>query len=184
MSSTGPGAVSAAARQELVVARLRPHARRLVAPALLLVVVAGGTAFFAGSLAEDWENALLVAGGIAVIGLGALLPFMVWLGRRTIITTRRLVVRHGLLTRVHQELLHSRGYDLTVRQSALQRVFGSGDIRINAGLEAPVVLRDLPRALLVAEALQDLMEGNANPIAARRQSEESRRTLPTTAFGR
>lgn len=161
-------------QQEFVVARLRPQARRLFWSVLLLLLVSAALGFFGGTFPEAWQNVLLVLGSIAIIGLGCLVPFLIWLGRRYIITSRRLIIRHGLFTRVQQELLHSRGYDLTVRQGALQRMSRSGDVRINAGLDNPLVLKDVPSALLVAEALQDLMEANGNRIASRRQAEESR----------
>jgi hypothetical protein len=56
----------------------------------------------------------------------------------------------------------------------LQQIFGSGDVLINTGLDRPVVLRDIPSAALVQSALHELMERSLNPIAARRQQEQSR----------
>lgn len=170
----------APAGQEFVVAKFRSHGRRLVWPALLFIALAAGVPLAAGTFDENWEILLLLSGSIALMMLGCALPYIAWLGERTIITTRRLVIRRGLVTRLHQELLHSRGYDVTVQQGLFQRPFGSGDVRINAGIDQPVVLRDVPNALLVAEVLQDLMESNANPIASRRQSFEARATQPTT----
>jgi hypothetical protein len=40
-------------------------------------------------------------------------------------------------------------------------------VRINTGLEAPVVLKDVPNANLVLVALQDLMESGGNPATSR-----------------
>jgi hypothetical protein len=79
------------------------------------------------------------------------------------------VIRSGLLVRHRQEILHSRSYDLVVRQNALQSLFRSGDVHVNTGLEQPVVLRDVPGVDLVQAALTDLMEQNASPLAGRRQ---------------
>ncbi|HAM27567.1 MAG TPA: hypothetical protein DCP11_12960, partial [Microbacteriaceae bacterium] len=86
----------------------------------------------------------------------------------------RIIIRTGFFVRVRQELLHSRGYDVTVRKNSMQSMFGSGDVFINTGLDHPVVLRDVPGADLVQSALHDLMERSLNPIAARRQAEASR----------
>ena len=101
------------------------------------------------------------------------MPLAVWLSRSYTITTRRIVLRSGLMVRTRQELLHSRGYDVTVRQNGLQQLFRSGDVLVNTGLERPVVLRDVPSAALVQSALHELMERSLNPIAARRQQEQS-----------
>jgi membrane protein YdbS with pleckstrin-like domain len=113
-----------------------------------------------------------------------LLPVLVWLNRRYTVTTRRLIVSHGFFVRTRQELLHSRGYDVTLRRGPLQHLHRSGHVTINAGLESPVVLRDVPSAVLVVQALQDLMEENANMVAERRRQEESRRGRPGDAAWR
>ena len=125
---------------------------------------------------------VLVAGGLVILLLW-LLPLLNWLGRRYTITTRRIVLRRGFFVRVRQELLHSRGYDITVRKNALQSMFGSGDVRINTGLDHPVVLKDVPNADLVQGALHDLMERSINPIAARRQASESASSDDTNIWG-
>jgi uncharacterized membrane protein YdbT with pleckstrin-like domain len=168
---------------EAVVARLRPHARALFWPSVALVVIAGATAYFAGSFRQDWINWLVLAGAGLLVVLLFFAPLLAWLGRSYTITTRRLVLRRGLMVRTRQELLHSRGYDVTVRQNGLQQVFRSGDVLINTGLDRPVVLHDIPAADLVQSALHELMERSLNPIAARRQMEQSRPPDETTSWG-
>ena len=146
---------------ERVVARLRPHARALFWPSVVLVGAVGGMAYFGGQFRERWQDILVLGVGAALILFLWLLPLLSWLGRRYIITTRRVILRSGLFVRTRQELLHSRGYDVTVRQNGLQALFGSGDVFINTGQERPVLLRDVPRAELVQGALHDLIEKNA-----------------------
>lgn len=144
--------------REAVVTRLRPHARALFWPTLLLIAVAGATGFFGGSLPEEWQNiAVLVAAAVLLVA-GWLVPLLRWLARSYTITTRRTVVRSGVLVRERQELLHSRARDVTVRKRALQSMFGSGDVLLDSGSEFPVVLADVPSANLVQEALHDLIE--------------------------
>jgi len=74
---------------------------------------------------------------------------------------------------VRQELLHSRGYDVAVKRNWLQSMFRSGDVRINSGLDHPVVLRDVPKADQVQRALSELMEHAQTIVAVRRQQSES-----------
>lgn len=159
---------------ERVVARLRPHGRALFWPSVVLIAVVGAVGYFQGSFAEPWQNIALLAGAALVILLLWLLPMLAWLGKRYVITTRRIILRTGFFVRVRQELLHSRGYDVTVRQNGMQSMFRSGTVLINTGLDQPVVLNDVPGADLVQAALHDLMERSLNPIAARRQAEASR----------
>jgi uncharacterized membrane protein YdbT with pleckstrin-like domain len=176
---TGPTSPEA----ERVIASLRPHARALFWPSLVLIATVGAASYFAGQFTEDWQNWMVVAAAVAVVVLLWLLPTLAWLAKRYVITTRRIVLRHGLFVRTRQELLHSRGYDLKVRKNAMQTMFRSGNVEINTGLERPVVLRDIPRADLVQAALHDLMESNQSMVATRRQQDASRPTDETTAWG-
>ncbi|HMH58136.1 MAG TPA: PH domain-containing protein [Galbitalea sp.] len=175
--------MSEPAPAERVVARLRPHGRALFWPTAALLASVGGAAYFFGRFSEQWEN-------LAVLGIAALLilllwvvPLVLWLGRNYTITTRRIILRSGFVVRIRQELLHSRGYDVTVRKTGLQSAFGSGDVQINTGLEHPVVLRDVPTADLVQAALHDLMEANQNLVASRRQEESAKPPDETTIWG-
>ena len=148
------------AAQETVIARLRPHGRALFWPTVLLLAVAAALGFFEGALPEEWQNiAVLIAGGVIAV-VGWLAPLCRWLACNYTITTRRIVVRSGVLVRVRQELLHSRAHDVTVRKNSLQSLFGSGDVLVSSGLDRPVVLRDVASANLVQAALHDLMEDN------------------------
>jgi len=158
---------------ETVVARLRPNARALFWPSIFLIATCGAIGYFAGTFTEVWENVLLWSAAAASILLLFLLPLAFWLSKRYTITSRRIVLRHGFFVRVRQELLHSRGYDVSVKRNWLQSAFRSGDVRINSGLERPVVLKDVPKADVVASALNDLMEHSQTVVAVRRQQSES-----------
>ncbi|CAN5347047.1 PH domain-containing protein [soil metagenome] len=158
------------AQGETVVANIRPHARALFWPSVVLVADVGATAFFAGTLRPAWLNWFVLGAGVLLAVLLFFVPLFRWLARSYTITTRRLVLRSGVLVRDRQELLHSRGSDVTVRRSGLQLLFGTGDVRINTGQESPVVLRDVPAPRLVQAALHDLMERNSQQLASARES--------------
>ncbi len=162
-----------AAPVERVVARVRRHARRLAFPAVLLVALGGGTAAALALLPELWQQLAVVGLAVLVLVVGVVLPYLAWLTRRTTITTRRTIMRSGVFVRVRQELLHSRGYDVTVRRTWAQSAFGSGDVRIDTGHERPFVLRDVPEPELVQAALQELMVESRTHIADDRHAGRS-----------
>ena len=90
----------------------------------------------------------------------------------------------GLFVRTRQELLHSRGYDVTVRKAGLQPMFGSGRrADQHRASSIPSCCATCPGADLVQATLHDLMERSLNPIAARRQQEQSRPPDETTVLG-
>jgi len=158
---------------ERLIARVRPHARRLTLPSLALVAVSGGASYGFFALDELWQRLAVAAGALAAIVLLWMLPLLRWLSTQYLITTRRLVLRHGLLVRTRQEVLLSRSSDVSVRRSGLQSMFRSGDVLVGAGLDRPIVLRDVPRADLVQEALADLMEASSSSIATVRRPPET-----------
>ncbi|MCX7520993.1 PH domain-containing protein [Microbacterium sp. STN6] len=185
-SLSNPNSAPASTRPapaERVIARLRPNARALFWPAILLLAVCGSVGYFGGSFPLVWENVLVFVVAAIVVFLLCVLPLCFWLSRRYVITTRRIIVHRGFFVRIRQELLHSRGYDITLRRTWLQSAFRSGDIRINSGLETPVVLADVPRADQVQSALHDLAESSQNVIASRRQQEESAAGDITSVWG-
>ena len=172
-----PGGVSVQGAQaqppETVIARLRPNARILFFPTLVLFCVCGVTGYYAGNLPEEWQNAALLMGAAAAVLILWLLPLVFWLNRRYTITSRRIIFRHGFFVHTRQELLHTRGYDVTLRQNWFQSAFGSGNVRINSGLEHPLVLTDVPNGALVQQVLNDLMEQSRTVMGSRRQEQSA-----------
>ncbi|MBT2503066.1 PH domain-containing protein [Curtobacterium sp. ISL-83] len=152
--------MSAEPPPERVVARLRPHARSLVRPAVfvLLVMAAGGFGFGVFQAQLAWLNVVVAVLVLLLLVVGGAIPLVRWMSQRYVVTTRRLVVVHGLGTRTRQELLHSRGYDVTVRRRGLQGLFRSGDVLVFPGDDPAVVLRDVPHADLVVAVLHDMVE--------------------------
>ena len=166
-----------------MVARVRRHARVLILPALLFVAAAGVGTYALLTLPEMWQRLAVAGGWVLVVLLGCLLPFLAWLTRRTTITTRRIILRSGVFSRVRRELLHSRGYDVVVRRSGMQSAFGSGDVRINTGHEHPFVIRDVPSPFQLQSALHELMEEAHTLVADRRRAEQSTADGDTVVWG-
>lgn len=176
-SSTGNlGSRSGRTEQpETVIARLHTSGRRLILPAVLLVLIAGATAYLYGNLPEQWENLALPFVAATVVLFVVLFPYLFWLSRVYVITTRRVVLKSGFFTRERQELMHTRGYAVTLRRGPLQFMVGSGDIRIDSGADRPIVLRDVPRAALVQATLADLMENSTHVATTRQQQLDATR---------
>lgn len=158
---------------ERAIARLRPHARALVLPSIVLIAVVGAATYGAVVVDETWQVLAVVLGAVVVAGLLWVLPLLRWLSSQYLITTRRIVLRRGLLVRTRQEVLLSRSFDVSLRRSGLQSMFRSGDVLINTGLDRPIVLRDLPRADLVMRALGDVMEASTTSITTVRRPVET-----------
>ncbi|MGL4338964.1 MAG: PH domain-containing protein [Rhodoglobus sp.] len=150
--------MSGSAPQESVVVTLRPHSRALLWPTMSLAVIVAALCYMLGVVSEPWHiQAALITAAVLTV-LAWLIPFCRWLSQRYTITTRRTVVRSGVIIRSRQELLHSRAQGVTLRQSILQRIFRTGHVVVTVGQSSAVVLRDVPSARLVTEVLHELIE--------------------------
>jgi membrane protein YdbS with pleckstrin-like domain len=152
---------------ELRVARFRSHARRLVWPALVVIVVAGAVGFFYGNLPAPFEDWMLLTAAVVVLFFLALLPFLSWWAHAWTITTRRVIERRGVLVARRRELSHVRGYSIQVRRGPLQRMWGAGTLVLSNGVEEPMRLTNIPSIDLVHESLVDQVE--VNQILAHRE---------------
>ena len=148
--------------RDVVIARLRPHARALFWPTSLLVAVAGAFGYFGGRLAEEWQNWAVVAAAVLLVLFGWFIPLCRWLSKRYTITNRRVIVRDS---GGRQEVLHSGNYDITVRKRGLQSLFKTGDVLIGSGPDSSLVLRDVPAVNLVQETLYELVDSNRQELS-------------------
>ena len=159
--------------QEPVIARLQRHGRILLLPALAFVGVVTSWGAVAPRLTELWQVVVFwVVTVAALIGLW-IVPLVAWLGNRVVLTSRRVIVHQGVLVRSRQEIMFSRIHDVTVRQNAVQAVFGTGDVLLNTGAEKPVRLYDLPKANLVLSAINELVDAQA-PLSAQLRRDDAR----------
>lgn len=144
--------------EELLIARFRGHARRLLWSALVLIAVFGATGYFFDNLPAPFENWMLLSAAGLLIVLLVLVPWIVWWSRTVTVTTRRVIVSHGIGARSRQEMSHARGYTIGVRRGPLQRLWGAGTITLSNGVDAPLRLANVPNVTLVHETLADQIE--------------------------
>jgi len=158
-----------ASAPELRIARVRSHARRLALSALVLIGVAGATAYYYDNLPAPFENWMLVTAAAVVVVLLVVIPYLAWLSRSWTITTRRVIERSGLFGSRRQEISHVRGYAIQMRRGVLQRLWGAGTLTLSNGVEPPLRLKNVPHAVLLHETLVDQVE--VNQILAHRDSQ-------------
>ncbi len=144
---------------EQVVLDLRPHRKQLVLPLLLLLLVLAGYGFLL-ALVHDGTT-LLVAGvmALALVAWWALVPYLRWQNTAFVVTTRRVLVRQGVLARSGRDVPLTRINDVTFQHSLLERMLGCGTLVVeSAGERGQVVLADVPRVEQVQRTIYDLAE--------------------------
>ncbi len=107
----------------------------------------------------------LVRGTIAILCLG--LPF---LGRQRIqITTERVIIESGFLTKVRDDVEVFRIRDVVTTQPLWHRLLGIGDVIIKATegrTEERHTLRGVPDPIAVSEAIRQAWNQSARPRSA------------------
>jgi membrane protein YdbS with pleckstrin-like domain len=147
------------AGDEEVVLHLHPHWKKLVRPVLVFLATVGAGSFAAGYVEEPTVRLL-----IAVLGLGAVLtfsawPVLRWANTHFILTTHRVLIRTGVLSRLGRDIPLGRVNDVSFEHGLTERVLGCGTLTVeSAGERGLVVLTDVPRVEHVQGTLYGLIE--------------------------
>ncbi len=148
---------------EELVLRLHPHGKTLVRPALLLLLIVA--AAIAVILVLPGNGAQLAPIRYAV-GAAALLaaiaafgvPFLRW--RTTIyeLTSRRLRMRVGIITRSGRDFPLNRISDVSFKQGLIDRIFGCGTLLVESpGEQGQLELHEIPDVRQVQGVLFQLV---------------------------
>ena len=145
------------------VAILHPHWKTLVGPiATTFVVVAAllvGEVLIPGNKYAWAERLALAVVAIALLMWWLMIPILVW--RTTVyeLTTRRMRLRDGILTRNGRDIPLSRITDVSFRKGVLDRILGSGTLVVeSAGEHGELELKEIPRVEKVSSMLFQLVE--------------------------
>jgi uncharacterized membrane protein YdbT with pleckstrin-like domain len=145
------------------VAILHPHWKTLVGPiGLAFLVVAAllvGEVLIPASRDAAIERLALAVVAIALVMWWLMYPVLVW--RTTVyeLTTKRMRLRDGILTRRGRDIPLSRITDVSFRKGVLDRLLGSGTLVVeSAGEHSELELKEIPHVERVSAMLFQLVE--------------------------
>jgi uncharacterized membrane protein YdbT with pleckstrin-like domain len=141
------------AADEQVVLHRHPHFKRLIGPVLILLVATALAAFGMGFVNQtDWQatakNVVLAVIGVVwlvVIGWLVIWPYLNWLTTHFVITDRRVMFRHGLLTRSGIDIPLARINSVEFRHGIIDRMLRTGTLIIESAAQDPLEFHDIPR---------------------------------------
>jgi uncharacterized membrane protein YdbT with pleckstrin-like domain len=145
------------------VAVLHPHWKTLVGPITLLVLVVAALLAAEVLVPSGKWQALerLVIGVVAIVLVvwWVALPVLEWRATVYELTTRRMRIRDGLLTRNGRDIPLSRITDVSFRKGILDRLLGCGTLVVeSAGEHGELTLSEIPRVERVSSLLFQLVE--------------------------
>ncbi len=141
------------AKDEHVVLHRHPHWKRLIVPALILIVATAAAAFIAGYVNTlHWESTaknivflVIAAVWLILIGWLTVWPFLNWLTTHFVITDRRVMFRHGLVTRSGIDIPLARINSVEFRHGIFDRMLRTGTLIIESASQDPLEFHDIPR---------------------------------------
>ncbi|WP_193045973.1 PH domain-containing protein [Mycolicibacterium baixiangningiae] len=141
------------ARDEQVVLHRHPHWKRLIGAVFVLLFTSAAAAFIAGYVNTlQWDATaknviFLVIGGIWLLLVGWLTvwPFLSWWTTHFVITDRRVMFRHGLITRAGIDIPLARINSVEFRHGLLDRIVRTGTLVIESAAQDPLEFHDIPR---------------------------------------
>jgi membrane protein YdbS with pleckstrin-like domain len=147
---------------EYVVLSVRSHGKALIWPVAVLFLV---VAALITTLMMAPHNSVLALGAavvaIPVLVVWSLFPFMAWMSSTYTVTNRRLITRHGVLTRTGRDIPLFRINDVAYEMGLIDRILGCGTLIISDATEkAGVVLPDIPNVEQVQLQISDLLFAN------------------------
>lgn len=111
-----------------------------------------------------WTHALiawlyLVFLGWLLVGIYLFVSMYVekWMTERAL-TNRRLVIKRGLIRRQTEEISFNRIEEVNLNQSILQRILGSGDIRVTGTGSGEVIMKNIDAPLSVQKKINEVRQ--------------------------
>jgi uncharacterized membrane protein YdbT with pleckstrin-like domain len=142
------------AKDEHVVLHSHPHWKRLVGPVLVFIIATGVAAFLTAVVQQrtGWDQTarMIVDGVIWAIWLVllcwlTLAPLLSWRTTHFVITDRRVMFRHGLLTRSGIDIPLARINSVEFRHGLTDRMVGTGTLIIESASQDPLEFHDIPQ---------------------------------------
>ncbi len=150
------------ADDEEVVLRLHPHWKMLVVPVAIFLVAVGLAAFGAAQTESAVLRYVIIALLVLVVLVFTVLPLLRWRTTHFVITSNRVLIRRGILSRSGRDVPLSRINDVSFEHSFFERLLGCGTLTVeSAGERGQVVLDDVPRVESVQGRIYQLMEDDS-----------------------
>jgi uncharacterized membrane protein YdbT with pleckstrin-like domain len=150
-------------QDEHLVLLLHPHWKTLIRPfavAVLVIAIALiAEVLIPSNSAAGVERLVVAAVAILAVMLWLIVPVLRWRTTTYELTTRRMRVRSGIVTRHGRDIPLARINDVSFEKGLLDRLLGSGRLVVeSAGEHGQILLDDIPRVEFTQATLFRLVE--------------------------
>lgn len=147
---------------ESVVVSTRTHVKALIAPSVVLILLAAAAGFLSSFTSGAGRAApllqVVIWGVAAVVAVPSVVkPFLSWLTTTYTVTDQRLITRRGILSRHGHDIPLARISDVAYERGLLDRMLGCGTLLVSVASEQRLELHDIPQVEHVHLQVQDLL---------------------------
>jgi uncharacterized membrane protein YdbT with pleckstrin-like domain len=149
---------------ETIVVDTRTHPKALLLPILALVVLLAIGVFVQSSV--DQDTVVLVVWVVLAVGVVwfVIRRVLLWLTATYTVTTRRLITRHGVITRRGHDIPLIRVSDVAYERDLIDRLLGCGTLVVSdASTHGQVALPDIPHIEDTHRRIQKLLHDLHTP---------------------
>jgi len=146
---------------ETIAIELKPHWRALFFPLFILVVVVAVGVFLFIITPVPIVQIILAGIGLVILVWFVLFPFMRWVTTQYVFTSRRIILREGLLTKKGRDIPLSKVNGISHETPFLGRILNYGALQIeSANEDGAVYIADVPNVEEIQREIYVLMENN------------------------
>jgi uncharacterized membrane protein YdbT with pleckstrin-like domain len=151
------------AKGERVERSLHPHWLTVVVPTLFGLVLTALCVVAVIATPDDQTGNRIQWIAIIVLVLVAiplvLVPYLRWRTTHYVLTTHRVMVRRGILTKNGKDITLSKITDVSFQQNLLDRIIGAGSLHIESAGDSPDEdFRNIPRSNEVQQLINRLID--------------------------
>jgi uncharacterized membrane protein YdbT with pleckstrin-like domain len=148
---------------EKFVLRLHPHWKTLLRPILILILVVAAALALVILLPSSASGPVvrLVIGAVALVAvvIWFIVPLLRWRTTSYELTTRRLRLRSGIVSRSGRDFPLIRISDVSFSHDLIDRILGCGRLTVeSAGEHGELILNEIPHVQRVQSTLFQLVE--------------------------
>ncbi len=151
------------AKGEKVERDLHPHWLTVVVPTILGLLLTAACVFIVIQTPDDETGNRIQWIAVAVLVLVAIpavfVPYLRWRTTHYVITTHRVMVRRGILTKQGKDITLSKITDVSYKQTVLDRIIRAGSLHIESAGDSPDEnLTYIPNSDVVQQLINRLID--------------------------
>lgn len=151
------------AKGEKVERDLHPHWLTVVVPTIFGLLLAAACVFVVIQTPDDETGNRIQWIAVAVLVLVAIpavvVPYLRWRTTHYVITTHRVMVRRGILTKQGKDITLSKITDVSFQQTVLDRMIRAGSLHIESAGDSPDEnLTNIPNSNVVQQLINRLID--------------------------